>query len=100
MTMHGKGLCCQCFENNMKPYLMDALPPPYSAINPKIGSVPTSLTVDSLRQITIFAFTKNVQFDYDWSLCLRYPSAVYTQIIVLLLTIKIIIYEYYTMVFG
>jgi hypothetical protein len=49
---------------------MDALPPTYSAINPKTGSVPTSLTDDSFRQITNFAFTKNVQFDYGWSLSL------------------------------
>jgi hypothetical protein len=42
---------------------------PHRAINPKTGLV-TSLTVDSFRQNTDFVFTKNVQFDYDWSLCL------------------------------
>jgi hypothetical protein len=42
---------------------------PHSAINPKTDSV-TSLTVDSFEQNTNFVFTKNVQLDYDWSLCL------------------------------
>lgn len=49
---------------------MDALPPPYSAIDPKTGSVPTSITDDSFKQITNFAFTENVQFDCGWSLSL------------------------------
>jgi hypothetical protein len=44
----------------MEPYMMDAQPTPHSAINPKTGSVPTSITVDSFREITNFAFTKNV----------------------------------------
>jgi len=51
--MHEKGLCCQCFGRNMKPYLMDALPPPQSAINPKTGSVPTSLNVDYRHVCTV-----------------------------------------------